>query len=124
VGKLLFVKDLANIEFSECACTFQIKDKFISTDDLRLKSRITNLAGNLKIGFDNSLEGALDVEILSDLIPLNGSLKDLTTEIMGQAGKFGVIKLSGTLQKPKYGFTPAVGNIIKGLTDIFLKKQA
>ncbi len=123
VGKLLFAKDLGSINISECSAEFLIKDKFIYTDSLKLKSNIANLTGPLKIGFDNSLEGALDVEILSQMIPLSGTLKDLTTALAGQAGKFGVIKLSGTLKEPKYSFRPAVGNIIKGLTDVIFGKQ-
>ena len=57
------------------------------------------------------------------MVPLSGTLKDVTTAFMGQVGKFGVIKLSGTLQQPKYKFQPMVGNIVKGLTDIFFGKQ-
>ncbi len=124
VGKLIFASDLGNIEVSECACDFLIKDKLIYTDKLILKSNIANLSGPVKIGFDNSLNGSLDIEILSNMIPISGTLKDLTTAIAGEAGIFGVIKLSGTLAEPKYSFKPAVTNIIKGLTDIiFGKKQ-
>ena len=90
---------------------------------LKLKSNVAELSGSLKIGFNGSLDGVLDVDILSEMVPLSGSLKDVTTAIMGQAGKFGAIKLSGTLQKPSYRFSPAVNNIIKGLTDIIFGKQ-
>ena len=123
LGKLLFAKDLGSIELSECACYFLVKDKLAYTDNLKLKSNVAELSGSLKIGFNGSLDGVLDVDILSEMVPLSGSLKDVTTAIMGQAGKFGVIKLSGTLQKPSYRFSPAVNNIIKGLTDIIFGKQ-
>lgn len=122
LGKLLFAKDLGNIELSECACAFLVKDKFIYTDKLKLKSTIADLYGPVKIGLDGSLEGAINVDILSDMVPLSGTLKDVTTAIIGQAGKFGVIKLSGTLKEPKYIFKPAVTNIIKGLTDVLFGK--
>ena len=123
IGRLLFANDLGNITFSECDSDFLIKDKSVYTDNLRLKSNIANLTGPLKIGFDSSLEGSLDVEILSDMIPVSGTLKDLTTAFIGQSGKFGVIKLSGTFKDPKYSFKPAVGNIIKGLADVIFRKQ-
>ncbi|MFA4933262.1 MAG: AsmA family protein [Candidatus Omnitrophota bacterium] len=122
IGKLLFARDLANINISECSSNFLVKDKFIYTDSLKLRSNIANLTGPMKIGFDNSLEGSLDVEILSDMVPVSGTLKDLTTALVGTAGKFGVIKLSGTLKEPKYSFRPAVGNLIKGLTDVIFGK--
>ena len=92
------------------------------TDRFRLHSSIVNIAGPVKIGLDNSLEGALDVEILSEMVPLDGTFKDVTTAIIGKGGKFGVIKLSGTLAEPKYAFKTAVGSIIQGLANVFLKK--
>ena len=122
LGKLLLAKDLGKIEFTECTCAFLLKDKFVYTDKLKLMSSIVNLAGPIKIGFDNSLEGALDVEILSGMVPLGGTFKDVTTAIIGKGGKFGVIKLSGTLKEPKFSFKTAVVNIIQGLADMFLKK--
>lgn len=122
LGKLLLAKDLGSIEFVGGTCFFLIKNKFVYTDQLKLMSSIVNLAGPLKIGFDGSLEGALDVEILSELVPLGGTFKDVTTAIIGKGGRFGVIKLSGTLSQPKYAFKTAVGNIIQGLADMIFKK--
>ncbi|TAM34817.1 DUF748 domain-containing protein [bacterium] len=122
IGKLLFADDFANIVLSECSAAFLVKNRFVYTDSLRLKSNIMDLSGPLKIGFDGSLEAALDVEIKNDMVPLSGTLKDIATVIVGQAGKFGVIKLSGSLQSPKYVFKPAVADIIKGLTDTFFGK--
>ncbi|MDD5465780.1 MAG: AsmA family protein [Candidatus Omnitrophica bacterium] len=122
LGKLLFTKDLGNIKFSECTSDFLVKDKFVYTDNLKLKSNAVNFSGPLKIGFDGSLEGVLDAQILSELVPVSGTFKDITTAIIGQAGKFASIKLSGTLKEPKYSFKPAVTNIIKGLTDVLFGK--
>lgn len=123
VGKLLFAKDLGSIELSECACAFSIKDNFVYTDNLKLKSNVAELSGPLKIGFNGSLYGALEVNIVSEMVPLSGTLKDATTAFMSQVGKFGVIKFSGTLQQPKHNFKPIVSNIVKGLTDIIFGKQ-
>ena len=123
VGKILFARDLGSIELSECTCTFAVKDKFVYTDNLKLKGNVAELSGDLKIGFNGSLEGALEVDILGEMVPLNGTLKDVTTAFMGQVGKFGVINFSGTLQRPKYKFKPIVSNIVKGLTDIIFGKQ-
>mgnify|MGYP003395675917 CR=1 FL=1 len=118
----MFTKDLGSIELSECTCAFLIKDKFVYTDKLQLKGNIANLFGPLKIGFDSSLEGSLNVDILSEMVPVSGTFKDIATAIIGESGKFGVIKLSGTLGEPKYSFKPQVTNIIKGLTDLLFGK--
>ena len=123
LGKLLLSKDLGNIEFIGCVCAFLLKDKFIYTDKLELTSSIVNLTGPIKIGFDSSLEGALDVEILSEMVGLDGTFKDVTTAIIGKGGgKLGVIKIKGTLSAPRYTFKTDVGNIIQGLANVFFKK--
>ncbi|MFA5092618.1 MAG: AsmA family protein [Candidatus Omnitrophota bacterium] len=122
LGKLLFTKDLGNIKFSQCDANFMIKDKAVFTDSLKLISSLVNFSGPLRIGFDGSLDGALDAEITSDMVPVTGTFKDITTAIIGSSGKFGLVKLSGTLKEPKYNFKPAVNNIIKGLADVFFGK--
>ncbi|MFA5145382.1 MAG: AsmA family protein [Candidatus Omnitrophota bacterium] len=117
LGSLLFARDFASIVFNEGSCSFSIADKYIFTDNLKLKSNITNLSGSVKIGFDNSIAASLDVEVLNEMVPLSGTFKDITTAIIDKAGRFGVIKIKGTLKEPKYKFQPAVVDIIKGLKD-------
>ncbi|MFA6357532.1 MAG: AsmA-like C-terminal region-containing protein [Candidatus Omnitrophota bacterium] len=122
IGNILFTKDLGSITFSDCSSDFKIKDKFVYMDNLKLKSEIANISGSLKIGFDSSLDGALNVEIISAMIPVTGTFKDVSTAILGNGGVFGVIKLGGTLSQPKHSFKPAVSNIIRGLTDVIFGK--
>lgn len=117
LGKLLFSKDFTDIVFSDGYCEFFIKDKAIFTDKLTLKSSLVNLEGRGKIGFDSALDASLNVQMGDELAPATGSFKDITAAIMGQAGRFATIKLSGTLQKPEYQhhFTPV--DVLKGLKD-------
>jgi len=122
LGKLLLAKDLGKIEFNACSCSFLVKDRSVYTDKFRLHSQIVNLSGPVKVGFDQSLEGALDVEVLNEMVPLEGTFRDVTTAIIGKGGRFGVIRLGGTMQDPKYSFKTAVGNIIQGITSMILKK--
>jgi hypothetical protein len=117
LGSLLFAKDFANIVFQEGACAFLVQDQYIFTDDLRLKSNIADLSGPVKIGFDSSIDASLNVQVLDEMVPLTGTFKDITTAIVGQAGRFGIIKISGTLNEPKYKFQAAVVDIIRGLKD-------
>lgn len=123
LGSLLFAQDFENIVFHEGYCGFIIQDKNIATDNLTLKSNITNLSGPVRIGFDGSVDAAFDVQVLDENVPLKGTFKDITTAIIGQGGRFGVIKITGTLKEPKYKFKPAVGDIIKGIKDIFFPNQ-
>ena len=81
-----------------------------------------NLFGPVRIGFDGSLNARLDVDIISELVPLTGTFKDVATALVSQSGKFAEIIISGTLKEPKYSFQTAVTDIIKGLADTFIKK--
>jgi hypothetical protein len=121
LGSVLFVKDyFFNIIFNEGSCSFYIQDNYIFTNDLQLKSNVSDLIGQAKVGFDGSIDASLNVHILDEGVPLTGTFKDITTAIIGEAGRFGVIRISGTLREPRYKFQPAVVDIIKGLKDILL----
>ncbi|MDO8749517.1 MAG: DUF748 domain-containing protein [Candidatus Omnitrophota bacterium] len=120
IGEILFTKDFANVVFNEGYCEFFIKDQFLFTDNLRLKSNIVDLEGKGKVGFDGTLDAAINAQVSEGLTPETGTLKDFTTALIGQAGRFGVIKLSGTIQEPKYKFQAAVTDVMKGLKDFVI----
>lgn len=104
LGSLLFTKDFANIIFHEGSCAFLVQDQYVFTDNLRLKSNITDLFGSVKIGFDSSINASLNVQ-------------DSGGAVAEEAVRFGTIKINGTLSEPRYKFQPAVMDIIKGLKE-------
>jgi hypothetical protein len=115
LGSLLFTKDFSSIVFQEASCDFLIQDKYIATENLKMLSNVADLEGKARVGFDSSLDISLNVKVLDENAPLTGTFKDVTTAVIGQAGKFGVIRITGTLKEPKYKFQTAVVDIIKGL---------
>lgn len=117
LGSVIFTDDFANIVFNQGSCDFIVENKFIASENLLLVSNIANLKGPFKIGFDNSVEALFDVEVLDEMVPLTGTFRDVTTAIAGQAGKFGAIQVSGTLNDPKYKFKSPVIDLIKGITN-------
>lgn len=121
LGKVLFTKDFAQMVFSEISFNFTIQDSCIFTKNLMLKSNMAYLSGLVKLWFNGSIDASLNIDILDDLIPLSGTLKDVTTAVIGKAGKFATINITGTLSDPKYKFKPVMENIIKGLADILNK---
>jgi hypothetical protein len=121
LGTLLFTKDFTNIVFSEGYCGFIILDKAVSTDNLKLRGNFADISGSARIGFDSSIDATLNVQVADD-VPLTGTFKDVTTAILGQAGKVGVIKILGTLKEPKFQYKQAVVDIIKGLKDVIFGK--
>jgi hypothetical protein len=82
---------------------------------------LAEISGCGKVGFDGSLEGMLNVHVNDDNAPLSGTLKDIFTVVVGQAGRFGVIYVSGTVSEPKFKFKTAVGDILKSIKDTFFK---
>ena len=121
LGELLFTKDFSNVVFNEGYCEFFVKDQFIFTDNLKLRSDIVDLQGSGKIGFDGSLDASINAQVSENMTPGTGTIKDLTTALIGEAGRFGIIKLSGTIQAPKYKFHAAVPDMMKGLKDFVIK---
>ena len=117
MGKLIFAEDLARVVFSEGYCGFVIQDKSFFTDSLKLKSNLVELDGTAKIGFDSTIDASIKIHILDEMVPLQNNLKDIITTIIGQSNAFGLIRITGTLQQPKYKFKPAVVDIFKGLKD-------
>jgi len=120
LGSMLFTTDFTTILLHEGSCDFTVKDKFFYTDNLRLKGRLADLKGVMKIGFDGSLDAGLDVQV-SDQAPISGTFRDVTTAIIGQARRFGEIKIEGTLKEPKYRFEASVVDIIRGVKDTFFQ---
>lgn len=120
-GKLIFVKDFANITFKEAGADFIIKDKYVTSDNILLKSDLANLSGTCKIGFDSSIDAIVDVQVLNETAPTTGGFKDIATAIVGEAGRFGTIKITGTLKEPKYKFKADVVNILDSIKNTILK---
>jgi hypothetical protein len=120
LGSLLFVRDFTNIVFTKGSCSFNLKDKYFYAEKLVMNSGIADLEGKVKIGFDSAIDAVLNVHILNENVPLSGTFKDVATAIIGQAGRFGVIKITGTLKDPKHTFEPAVGDILVGLKNMIM----
>jgi uncharacterized protein involved in outer membrane biogenesis len=121
LGELLFSRDFANIIFNEGYGDFLIRDRAVFSDNLKLKSNLLNITGAGKVGFDGSLDIALNIQINDGFSPEPSTIKDITTTLLGEAGRFAVIKLSGTLEKPKYRLQPAVVDVVKGLKNLIIK---
>ena len=122
LGKLLFAKDSSSITIQEGSCDFFIQDKSVFTNNLKMNGEFIDLSGNMQIGFDSSLDASLNVKVDDAMIPLSGTFKDITTAILGQTGRFGIIKISGTLKEPKYKFQTVALDILKALKNTLFGK--
>ena len=66
VRQVLFAKDFANIVFHEGRADFIVEDKYILTDNLTIESNIASVAGKAKIGFDNTIDASLNIDIIDE----------------------------------------------------------
>jgi len=119
-GKLIFAKDFSSIVFKEGSADFDIADKYVTSNNIALKGDFMNLTGACRIGFDGSLDAAIDVDV-SELAPVNGTFKDVTTAIISESCRFGTIKITGSLKEPKYKFSADVVNILDTLKNVIIK---
>lgn len=116
MGKLIFSRNFADITFSKGYCEFFVKDRSVFTENLTMVSPLVSLEGKGKIGFDGSLSAAMNVQLSEETMPETGTFKDFTTALMGVTGRFAVIDISGSLQKPEFKFKTAMLEVIKGIT--------
>lgn len=116
LGKLIFSRNFSDITFSKGYCDFFIKDQSVFTENLTMISPLVSLEGKGRIGFDGSLSAAMNVQLSEEMIPETGTFKDFTTALMGVPGRFAVIDISGTLQKPEFKFKATMLEVIKGIT--------
>ncbi|TAN59886.1 DUF748 domain-containing protein [bacterium] len=116
MGKLIFSRNFADITFSKGYCEFFVKDRSVFTENLTMVSPLVSLEGKCKIGFDGSLSAAMNVQLSEETMPETGTFKDFTTALMGVPGRFAVIDISGSLQKPEFKFKTAMLEVIKGIT--------
>lgn len=122
LGELFLLPDFEKISFKEVAGDFVVADKTVSTENLKLTSEQLNLNCQGKAGFDGTLDFTVYTEANKNLIRDSTDIRKFTTAILGELTGALTIKLSGTIQKPKYIIVPAVLDVIKSLKDLFLGK--
>ena len=122
MGELLFLPVYEKVVFKEALGDFSIQDKSISTDNLRLTSDQLNLDCKGRLGFDGTLDFTFRTEANKNLIRDAADIRKFTTAILGELGAVLTVKVSGTIQKPKYKIVPVVVDVIKNIKDFFLGK--
>ena len=120
LGELFLLPDYEKIMFKKALGEFSIQDKSISTEKLRLTSEQLNLECKGKLGFDGTLDFTFYAETNKNLIRDSADIRKFTTAILGGLSSALTIKVSGTIQKPKYKIIPVVLDLIKNIKDFFL----
>jgi len=122
LGELFLLPDYEKIMFKEALGEFNIGDKSVSTENLRLTSDQLNLDCKGKLGFDGTLDLTFLTEVNKNFIRDSADIRKFTTAILGGLSNALTIKVSGTMQKPKYKIVPVAVDLIKNIKDFFLGK--
>jgi len=122
LGQLFLISDFEKITFKDALGNFNVADKAVSTDNLKLTSDQLTLDCKGKLGFDGALDFTLYTQANDNLIRDSTDIRKFTAAIIGNLGDAITIKISGTIQKPKYNIVPLPMNVIKNLKDFLLGK--
>ena len=118
LGQLLFVPEYQNITFDNAQSKFEIKNEKVFIKDGILRSNQMKLDCNGTINF----KGQLDLDVLSkferDALKKTQSLQKAIAVILNQANSFLTVKITGTLEKPKYFVVPSTSGMIKKTRDL------
>jgi len=117
--RLLLIQDFENIVFTEAHTSLLIKDRFISTDNLTFISKPIDLNGNGWIDFDKNIDLVITPNIKeSEIILSDASFKKGPTAILSQAQDYFNVRISGTLDEPKFKVETLPQRIIEDTTGV------
>ena len=122
LGELFLLPDYEKIMFKEALGEFNIGDKSVSTESLKLTGDQLNLNCKGKLGFDGALDFTIYTETNKNLIRDSADIRKFTTAILGGLSNALTVKVSGTIQKPKYKIVSVAVDVIKNIKDFFLGK--
>ncbi|MFH0877060.1 MAG: AsmA-like C-terminal region-containing protein [Candidatus Omnitrophota bacterium] len=110
LGNFIFLPRFSSIVFSRAQGDLSVQNGYVETDNLEFLGSGLGLIAEGKI----YLDGKLDLLINSQIIPPG---PQAATEVISKAASLSAIKVTGTVQKPKYTVQPIAQNIIKKLGD-------
>jgi len=116
LGTLLFASDFNNVVFRDGRCSFLIKDKVFSMDDIALKSNLIDLYGSARMGFDKTIEASFKSEFTKEALS-SGMVSDLGAQV----GQYSIISIKGTFKDPKYSMKPDMANIAAAIAEKFIQ---
>lgn len=122
LGELFLLPDYGKIVFKEALGEFDIANKAIATNNLRLTSEQLNLECKGKLGFDGALDFTFYSQANKSLIRDSTDLRKFTAAIMGNLSSALTVRVSGTIQKPKYKIVPVAVDVIRNIKDFLLGK--
>lgn len=114
-GQFLFIPSFGKIVFNEAEADLLIKQGNIFTDQLVLKSPQLNLYGQGKIDFKGNLDYTIKSEFDKEVSRGSSDLMQILSSVIDKAKKFITLKLTGTINNPKFKIVPVAFESFKEL---------
>ncbi|MFP4473296.1 MAG: AsmA-like C-terminal region-containing protein [Candidatus Omnitrophota bacterium] len=113
----VLIPEYKDIVFTDLDANFRIKERRVSTKNLRIRGNLADLYGEGSIGFDQTLDFSLSPDFKESKILESDSLKKGTTAILTQTRDYISIKLGGTIGSPDLKVNTRPEKLLKKTTD-------
>ncbi|TRZ47770.1 DUF748 domain-containing protein [bacterium] len=122
LGELFLLPEYRGIVFTKANGEFEVENRLISTDDLKLESPelILDWSGNM--GFDGALDFTVYTNANKNVIKDSPDLRKFLAAIVGELSGAIAVKVSGTIKEPKFGFLPMPLDLLKNIKNFILGK--
>jgi len=122
LGELFLLPIYEKIVFNNAFGEFEIENKNVSTDNLKMQSPELVLDCRGKIDFDGNLDFTIYSTANKNVIRESVDIRKFITAIVGEISGAIAIKLTGTVKDPKFHPIPMPLDLIKNIKDFILGK--
>ncbi len=121
LGQFLFIPEFRDIVFKEASGTFRVDKQRVVTHDLVLTSDPVVFLCRGWANFEGRLSFGIFSRFSREAIARSSSLKKIFTSIVTSSDDYLTIRLTGTLQRPRYLVVPASVDLLRRTTDMLMK---
>ena len=122
LGELFLLPDYKKIVFKDASCEFDIENKEISSDNIKLQSEPLILDCSGKMDFDGNLDFTIYSTANKQLIRDSADIRKFFAAVVGELSGAIAVKLTGTVKDPKFSMIPMPVDLIKNIKNFILGK--
>ncbi len=118
LGNALSIPLFEEITFTEAYSDFTIKERNISSENLRLDSEELIMLAEGNIDFDGNINFTVGTESKKHIIQDSENISDVITSLPAKASQFLTVKITGNIKSPKYIPIPSPTRILKKFKNV------
>jgi hypothetical protein len=122
LGELFLLPEYQGIIFTRANGEFEVENRMISTDNLKLESPELVLDWTGNMGFDGALDFTVYTTANKNVIQDSPDLRKFFTAILGELSGAIAVKVGGTIKDPKFRLIPMPVELFKNIKNFILGK--